>query len=182
MQAIINFFEYTLSGWAYLIYFILMLIFSLACLGVVGEKVSKRKQNELLEKKHAIAQKELEKAKDYVKKQNDIYSKNNFNDSLANNFVMDTNIYNNDINNVNNNNKFINSEFVNNNINDVIIDDKEFEPGVPEVIILDAPSDSSGVVDNITPIVEENISEEENVENNPIPSVLIINEDGSSNI
>lgn len=66
---IINFFEYTLSGWLYFIWLILMLIFSLACLGVVGDKVSKKRLKELAEKRKQEAEEEYEKAHELVEKQ-----------------------------------------------------------------------------------------------------------------
>ena len=66
---IINFFEYTLSGWLYFIWLILMLIFSLACLGVVGEKVSKKRLQELAEKRKQEAEEEYEKAHELVERQ-----------------------------------------------------------------------------------------------------------------
>ena len=83
MQLIINFFEYTLSGGLYFIYFVVMIICSLACVGVVGEKVSKRKQAELIAKREALAKEESEKAKEMVKKQAESYGVSNVLDPTA---------------------------------------------------------------------------------------------------
>ena len=66
---IINFFEYTLSGWLYFIWLILMLIFSLACLGVVGDKVSKKRLKDLAEKRKKEAEEEYAKAHELVERQ-----------------------------------------------------------------------------------------------------------------
>ena len=69
MRLILDFFEYTISGWVYLIWFVLMIIFSLACLGVVGDKVSKQKKAELAEIRKKTAQDEYNKAQEIIDKQ-----------------------------------------------------------------------------------------------------------------
>jgi len=84
MQAIIDFFKYTIDGWVYGIYFVVMLIFSFACLGIVGEKISKRTHAELMAKREALARKESEKAKDIIKKQSEYQGVNNILDPTAN--------------------------------------------------------------------------------------------------
>ena len=66
---IIHFLEYTISGWLYFIWLILMLTFSLACLGVVGDKVSKKRLKELSERREKEAEEEYEKAHELVEKQ-----------------------------------------------------------------------------------------------------------------
>ncbi len=65
----LRFFEYTLSGWLYFVWLVLMLIFSLACLGVIGEKVSKKKEKERLEKRRLAAEEEYKKAQELVERQ-----------------------------------------------------------------------------------------------------------------
>lgn len=83
MRLIIDFFEYTISGWIYLIYFIVMMIFSFACLGVVGEKVSKKKYAELMAKRERAAQEEYRKAQELIERQAQSYGVNNVIDPTA---------------------------------------------------------------------------------------------------
>lgn len=66
---IIEFFEYTLDGWLYFIYFVFMIFCAFSCLGVVGDRVSKKKQAELIAKKEQAAQEEYKKAHETIEKQ-----------------------------------------------------------------------------------------------------------------
>lgn len=158
MQIIINFFEYTLSGWLYVIYFILMMIFAFACLGVVGEKVSKKKQAELQARRERVAQEEYKKAQETLDKQAHSFAVDN---------TLDPTIKKEDKANV--------ETSVTTSTENVV----QEQPKVPDVIVLDAPSESNdNVVDNITPIVDN--TNEESVKTD-VPSVLVINEDGTSN-
>jgi len=129
VEVIIDFFEYTLSGWIYFIYFIIMMIFSFACLGVVGEKVSKKRHNELLAKREAAAMEEYKKAKELIEKQANSYGVDNTLDPAAKKALEQTS------------NKTSN------------------------------PNPVSNVIDNTS---EDAISGD-------VPSVLVINEDGTSN-
>ncbi len=168
MQVIIDFFEYTLSGGIWFIYFILMIIFSLACLGVVGEKVSKRKQEELIAKREALAKAESEKAKDLIKKQAESYSVNNTLDPTAKKA----------------------QEAAKSAISTPVAQaapvvgpvPEVTQPAVPEVVVFDAPAtEVQGPVDNVTPIVDQP-SEEVAKTEDEAPSMLVINEDGTSNV
>lgn len=168
MQVIIDFFEYTLSGGIWFIYFILMIIFSLACLGVVGEKVSKRKQEELIAKREALAKAESEKAKDLIKKQAESYSVNNTLDPTAKKAqeaakpAVPTPVA---------------------PVAPVVEPVPEVtQPAVPEVVVFDAPATLvQGPVDNVTPIVDQP-SEEVAKTEGEVPSMLVINDDGTSNV
>jgi hypothetical protein len=168
MQVIIDFFEYTLSGGIWFIYFILMIIFSLACLGVVGEKVSKRKQEELIAKREALAKAESEKAKDLIKKQAESYAVNNTLDPTAKKAqeaakpAVPTPVA---------------------PVAPVVEPVPEVtQPAVPEVVVFDAPATSvQGPVDNVTPIVDQP-SEEVAKTEGEAPSMLVINDDGTSNV
>lgn len=166
MQAIIDFFEYTLSGGIWFIYFILMIIFSLACLGVVGEKVSKRKQEELIAKREALAKAESEKAKDLIKKQAESYSVNNTLDPTAKKAQDAAKA----------------APVAPVAAAPVVEPAQEVaQPAVPEVVVLDAPStEVKGPVDNVTPIVDN--ASEEVPKQEEAPSMLVINEDGTSNV
>ncbi len=160
MQVIIDFFEYTLSGGIWFIYFILMIIFSLACLGVVGEKVSKRKQEELIAKREALAKAESEKAKDLIKKQAESYSVNNTLDPTAK--------------------KAQEAAKAAAPAAAPVVEPVQ-EPAVPEVVVFDAPAtEVQGPVDNVTPIVDQ--PSEEVAKTEEAPSMLVINEDGTSNV
>ena len=180
MQVIIDFFEYTLDGGLGLAYTIAMIIFSLACLGVVGEKVSKKKHEELIAKREALAKEESNKAKELVKKQAESYGVSNTLDPTAVKkveepvaAVVETPVVESSV-----------SENVASVNNEVAL--PEVSPDVKpsdEVVIFDAPVEQNAnqVVDNITPIVD-NLSEEAVKVDEDIPSVLVINEDGTSNV
>ena len=168
MQVIIDFFEYTLSGGIWFIYFILMIIFSLACLGVVGEKVSKRKQEELIAKREALAKAESEKAKDLIKKQAESYSVNNTLDPTAKKAQEAA--------------KAATPSPVSQAAPVVEPVPEVTQLAVPEVIVFDAPAtEVQGVVDNVTPIVD-NASSDTVKPAEEAPSMLVINEDGTSNV
>ena len=164
MQVIIDFFEYTLSGGIWFIYFILMIIFSLACLGVVGEKVSKRKQEELIAKREALAKAESEKAKDLIKKQAESYSVNNTLDPTAKKAQEAA------------------KAATPSPVSQAAPVPEVTQPAVPEVVVFDAPAtEVQGVVDNVTPIVD-NASSDTVKPAEEVPSMLVINEDGTSNV
>lgn len=175
MQLIINFFEYTLSGGVYFIYFVIMIICSLACVGVVGEKVSKRKQAELIAKREALAKEESEKAKEMVKKQAESYGVSNVLDPTAKKAQTDAPVA---------------SNSVQQGVPEVAVpvigessDAVVEEAPQQEVIVLDAPATTSdeATVDNVTPIVD-NASEDAVKAEDEVPSVLVINDDGTSNV
>ena len=168
MQVIIDFFEYTLSGGRWFIYFILMIIFSLACLGVVGEKVSKRKHEELIAKREALAKAESEKAKDLIKKQAESYSVNNTLDPTAKKAQEAA--------------KAATPSLVSQVAPVVEPVPEVTQPAVAEVVVFDAPAtEVQGVVDNVTPIVD-NASSDTVKPAEEAPSMLVINEDGTSNV
>lgn len=83
MRLIIDFFEYTISGWIYLIYFVVMMICSFACLGVVGDKISKKRHAELIAKREKAAQEEYRKAQELIERQAQSYGINNVIDPTA---------------------------------------------------------------------------------------------------
>ena len=147
---------------------ILMIIFSLACLGVVGEKVSKRKQEELIAKREALAKAESEKAKDLIKKQAESYAVNNTLDPTAKKVqeaakpAVPTPVA---------------------PVAPVVEPVPEVtQPAVPEVVVFDAPATLvQGPVDNVTPIVDQP-SEEVAKTEGEAPSMLVINDDGTSNV
>lgn len=174
MQFIIEFLEYKLTGIGYGIYLVVMIIFSLACLGVVGDKVAKKKQAELLAKREALAKEESEKAKEMVKKQAESYGVSNTLDPTAKkaqqaqaNPAPATDV----------------TGVVQQGVPEVAppVVEPTQEP-VPEVVVLEAPATPEGtVVDNVTPIVD-NTSEDAVKTDEEVPSVLVINDDGTSNV
>lgn len=83
MRLIIDFFEYTISGWIYFIYFVVMMICSFACLGVVGDKVSKKRHAELIAKRERAAQEEYRKAQELIERQAQSYGVSNVIDPTA---------------------------------------------------------------------------------------------------
>ena len=170
MQVIIDFFEYTLSGGLWFIYFILMITFSLACLGVVGEKVSKRKQEELIAKREALAKAESEKAKDLIKKQAESYGVNNVLDPTAKKAQEAAKVA-------------PAAPVAPVSVPAPVVEPVQevAQPAVGEVVVLDAPvTEVQGPVDNVTPIVDNASEEVAKVEE--APSMLVINEDGTSNV
>lgn len=179
MQLIINFFEYTLSGGVYFIYFVVMVIFSLACLGVVGEKVSKIKQEELIAKREALAKEESEKAKEMVKKQAESYGVSNTLDPTAKK-AQNSAPATPTAAPVQEGVPEVAPPVVNEVAPEAVVEEA---PAQQEVIVLDAPtsSEEGQVVDNITPIVD-NASEDAVKAEDEVPSVLVINDDGSSNV
>lgn len=168
MQVVVDFFEYTLSGGIWFIYFILMIIFSLACLGVVGEKVSKRKHEELVAKREALAKAESEKAKDLIKKQAESYSVNNTLDPTAKKAQESAKVA---------------TPIPVSQATTVVEPVPEVtQLSVPEVVVFDAPStEVQGVVDNVTPIVDNASSDTVKPAEEAQP-MLVINEDGTSNV
>ena len=158
---IIEFLEYKLSGPIYVIYLVFMLIFSLACLGVVGERKTKAKQAKMLARREAKAKEESEKAKELVKKQAESYGVNN---------VLDPTL----------------KQQLATESNSVLKEGSNFRdtvnstPEVP-VVVGGVANNEAPVVDNVTPIVE-NSGDAANKKEEEIPAVLIINDDGSSNV
>ena len=173
MQAIIDFFEYTLDGGAYLIYVLLMFIFSFACLGVVGEKVSKRKHAEMLAKREELARKESEKARELVKKQADSYSINNVLDPTANENAGKVVVQNNNTALIDRSSSMVDKN--------VISADGQADSVIPEVIELDKQSQivDGVVVDDVTPVVDnasDGIVKKEEV----VPTMLVVNSEGTT--
>ncbi len=164
MRMILDFFEYTLDGPLFWVYLIFMLICSLACLGVVGDKVSKKKQAELIAKREALAKEEYRKAQELIDKQAHSYGVDNTLDPTAKKAAEEKN-------NVGTQQAQTQQAQTQQT--------PEVEVKEPTVVVLDAPaSESEAVVDNVTPIVD-NTSEEAVKEE--VPSVLVINDDGTSN-
>ncbi len=203
---IINFFEYTLSGWLYFLWLILMLIFSLACLGVVGEKVSKKRLQELAEKRKQEAEEEYEKAHELVERQiqkagvdivydpsaegakeaEDSYQVRIMDISNATNIEHDEPNTNTDANNGTN--------ATVNNVTSDSQDNQNDKAPVQEVVDLDKVASSSPTtnvetnnvnttnnvsapVNNATPTPETDSTPKEQA-----PAVLVINDDGTSNV
>lgn len=158
---IIEFLEYELSGLVYVVYLLVMLIFSLACLGVVGERKTKAKQAKMLARREAKAREESERAKELVKKQAESYGVNNILDpTLKQQPAMGTGSVLKD----------------DSSIVGVVNQTSEVAAVVSSVDNTEIP-----VVDNVTPIVENSV-EGANKKEEEIPAVLIINDDGSSNV
>ena len=138
-----------------------MIIFSFACLGVVGEKVSKKKHAEMIAKREALAKAESEKAKGLIKKQAESYGVNNTLDPTAKKAQEEA--------------KAAVAVPVVEPVKEVV------EPAVPEVVVFDAPAtEVQGPVDNVTPIVDN--ASEEVVKVEEAPTMLVVNEDGTSNV
>lgn len=171
MSFIIDFFEYTLHGWIYAIWFILMIIFSLACLGVVGEKVSKKRLAELAALREKEAEEEYKKAQDLIERQ-------------AQNMGLDYSI-DPTLNQVNQpNQKLINqTDTIQNNVSaaNTSVDatpkvmpaqpQPVATPTVPEVSAQSSAPSPTPVIDNTS----------EDAIKTDVPAVLVINDDGTSN-
>lgn len=166
MRFILDFFEYTLDGFFGFLYSAVMIICSLACLGVVGDKVSKKKQEEMIAKREALAQEEYKKAQELIDKQARSYGVDNTLDPTAKKEVEAKEAQ------ANQQVAAPSQEVQQTEVQPV--ENKE-----PSVVVLDAPvSEGNAVVDNVTPIVD-NTSEEAVKEE--VPAVLVINDDGTSN-
>lgn len=203
---IFEFIEYTLSGWLFVVYFIFMLICSLACLGVVGDRVSKKQQADLIEKREKEAQEEYKKAQSTIEKQANSYSvdttldpslkKENTdnltlqvdsNPSVDNSsleLVVDSNPQNSDV--------VATSTENNNGINELIIDAPvvSTENNTSNELVIDIPvpavdnnSSVELVIDSPTAVVDNAAVVDNTVQentNNSVPSVLVI-DDNSTN-
>ena len=152
-----------------------MIIFSLACLGVVGDKVSKKKQAEMIAKREALAQEEYKKAQELIDKQAHSYGVDNTLDPTAKKEAEES--------------KAQAQQVVATPAQAAPTAEAPVQAATQEattvetkdaaVVILDAPaSESNAVVDNVTPIVD-NTNEEAVKEE--VPAVLVINDDGTSN-
>ncbi len=171
MSFIINFFEYTLHGWVYAIWFILMIIFSLACLGIVGEKVSKKRLAELAALREKEAEEEYKKAQDLIERQ-------------AQNMGLDYSI-DPTLNQVNQpNQKLIeqtaalqkNASTANANVDTTpkvmpVPPQPVATPTIPEM-------PAQGPVPSPTPVIDNTSEDAIKTE---VPAVLVINDDGTSN-
>lgn len=169
MQMILEFFQYTLSGIWFWIWFFIMITCSLACVGVVGEKESKKKQADMLAKREAAAKEEYKKAQELIEKQANSYSVDRTLDPTAKAQAETQAAVQQPV-----------PEVVQES---VVVQEPVVEvqaPPAAEVVVLDAaPSSDGGVVDNVTPIVDN--TSEAAVKENDVPAVLVINEDGTSN-
>ena len=184
----LEFFQYTLSGFLGWIWFFVFIICSLACVGVVGEKESKKKQAELLARQEAAAREEYKKAQELIEKQANSYSVDKTLDptAKANNTaapavapaaptvpvqpqvqaqpaVQEVPVA---------------AIPVDQGVPEVVAE----QPKAPEVVVLDAaPTQTTeAVVDNVTPIVDN--TSEDAIKENDVPAVLVINDDGTSNV
>lgn len=166
MRFILDFFEYTLDGFFGFLYSAVMIICSLACLGVVGDKVSKKKQEEMIAKREALAQEEYKKAQELIDKQARSYGVDNTLDPTAKKEAEA-------------NAAQVNQQVAASTQEVQQPEVQQVENKEPAVVVLDAPvAEGNAAVDNVTPIVD-NTSEEAVKEE--VPAVLVINDDGTSN-
>lgn len=216
---IIHFLEYTISGWLYFIWLILMLTFSLACLGVVGDKVSKKRLKELSERREKEAEEEYEKAHELVEKQIQKSGVDIVYDPTAagakevdDNYQIHLTTVSDDPNTVQSENANatpasvnVNAETNNENATLNVQDNRNKATPVQEVVDLDkvaassttvtvdSNSASNGIdvnastpsapVDNVTPIDNAApIPEVDSTQKEQVPAVLVINDDGTSNV
>lgn len=189
----IEFFQYTLSGLLGWIWFFVFIICSLACVGVVGEKESKKKQEELLARQEAAAKEEYKKAQELIEKQANSYSVDKTLDPTAKAqaaaapavpvaqpatpTVSEPAVP-------------VASQPVVAEVTQPVVTEpvqpavevSQEQPKAPEVVVLDAPQqpvNNDVVVDNVTPIVDN--TSEDAIKENDVPAVLVINDDGTSN-
>ncbi len=180
MELIVNFFEYTLSGWVYIIWFVLMIIFSLACLGVVGDKVSKKRLAELKVLREKAAEDEYKKAQETIEKQTQNAGVGTVLDPTAP-VVSEV------------------SEPTVPEVKEPVVEEEKKKE--ENVIVLDEPKteqtetpvdNTAPIVDNVTPSTDSAVPVVDNtspiVDNTnadsiktDVPAVLVINEDGTSN-
>ena len=171
----IEFFQYTLSGLLGWIWFFVFIICSLACVGVVGEKESKKKQAELLARQEAAAKEEYKKAQELIEKQANSYSVDKTLDPTAKAQQAAAAV---DV-----------AQPATPTVSEVVpevaqpvVEVNQEQPKAPEVVVLDAPQQpvsNDAVVDNVTPIVDN--TSEEAIKENDVPAVLVINDYGTSN-
>lgn len=180
VELIVNFFEYTLSGWVYIIWFVLMIIFSLACLGVVGDKVSKKRLAELKVLREKAAEDEYKKAQETIEKQTQNAGVGTVLDPTAP-VVSEV------------------SEPTVPEVKEPVVEEEKKKE--ENVIVLDEPKteqtetpvdNTAPIVDNVTPSTDSAVPVVDNsspvVDNTnadsiktDVPAVLVINEDGTSN-
>ena len=189
----LEFFQYTLSGLLGWIWFFVFIICSLACVGVVGEKESKKKQAELLARQEAAAKEEYKKAQELIEKQANSYSVDRTLDptAKANDAAAQTvapavptapvqpqvqaqppsvpaaaPVASPAV-----------AQVAVQGVPEVVAE----QPKTSEVVVLDAAptQNAEAVVDNVTPIVDN--TSEEAIKENDVPAVLVINDDGTSN-
>ena len=188
----IEFFQYTLSGLLGWIWFFVFIICSLACVGVVGEKESKKKQEELLARQEAAAKEEYKKAQELIEKQANSYSVDKTLDPTAKAQAGAPAVP------VAQPATPAVSEPVVAEVSQPAVAEvaqpvvtEPVQPAVevtqeqqkaPEVVVLDAPQqpvNNDVVVDNVTPVVDN--TSEDAIKENDVPAVLVINDDGTSN-
>ena len=175
----LEFFQYTLSGLLGWIWFFVFIICSLACVGVVGEKESKKKQAELLARQEAAAKEEYKKAQELIEKQANSYGVDKTLDPTAKANAVESN----PAAAVQPAVPTVASPAVPEVAQPAAVATPE-QPKAPEVVVLDAPqqpanNENNVVVDNVTPIVDN--TSEDAIKENDVPAVLIINDDGTSN-
>ena len=153
MEFIINFFEYYVYGFWYILYLIFFVILGFSLIGVVGEKATKKKIAEEEAKREERIKEEYKKAHELIEKQANTYSVDMTLDPEAAKAANEV---------------------------PLAADEKPKEKK-QEVIDFDAPStsDPNAAVDNLTPIVDN--TSEEAVKTEDVPAVLVIDDDGSSN-
>ena len=164
MELIINFFEYTLSGWVYIVWLVLMIIFSLACLGVVGDKVARKKSEELKELRKKAAEEEYKRAQEVLEQQAQNTGVDNVLDPTYQSGVSE----------------IAESALPPDTETKSSVVEEKVQEAVPEIVILDEPvKESTEPVDNTTPIAD-NVSEEK-TEANTTPAVLVIDDSTENN-
>jgi len=154
MEIIINFFEYYIHGFWYFLYFIILVILGFSLIGVVGEKATKKKMAEAQARKEEKIKEEYKKVHELIEKQAHTYSVDMTLDPEAAKAINEV----------------------------PLTDDEKAKEKKQEIIDFDVPSttDSNAVLDNLTPIVDN--TSEDAVKTEEVPAVLVINEDGSSNV
>lgn len=155
---IVEFLEYNVTGIWHFLWVAFMVICGLACVGVVGEKESKKKQAKLLARREEAAKEEYKKAQELIDKQAHSYSVDRTLDPTAK--AEEAAVEQAPV------------------VDEVALVE---QAPVSEVVVLDAaPTENNAtVVDNVTPIVDN--TSEEAIKENDVPAVLVINDDGTSN-
>lgn len=201
---ILEFFEYTFSGWLYFVYLIFMLICSFACLGVVGDRVSKKQQADLIAKREKAAQEEYKKAQSTIEKQANSYSVDTTLDPTlkkdnSENIILQSEQSNGSSNSgvelvvdsTSQNSDMVVSSTENKVNNELVIDSpaSSVENNPSNELVIDIPvpavennSSVELVIDNPTPVVDNAVVDntlEESVKTD-VPSVLVI-DDNSTN-
>ena len=169
MDIVINFLEYGVRGIWFFLWFLVFMILAFACLGVIGNKQAMKKQAEALEKRKKIAEEEQAKAKAQMEKNAQFGGIDTTLDPTLQKKEepKKEEVESSTTTTVDNATPVVETKE----------EKQEEQPAAPVVLELDKPaSEDNAPADNTTPIVPKN--EEEKKEE--VPSVLVINEDGSS--